>query len=51
MPISQTKIYDDEYLISSKNSIEFANKIVSIPIHPFMTEQDVTDIVNAINNW
>jgi len=49
--ISQTKIYERETIITSKNSLEFADKIVSIPIHPFMTEQDVTDIIDAINIW
>jgi len=49
--ISQTKIYDNEFLISSKNSIEFANNIVSIPIHPFLEKEEVDKIIKTINKY
>lgn len=49
--ISQTNIYNHEEIITSKNSIYYADKIVSLPIHAFMEETDIENIINVINKY
>lgn len=52
IPIHKTKIFDSNDVIFSKSKTdEFADKIVSIPIHPFLTIEEVNHIINTINNY
>ena len=32
-----------------KNAEEFYNRIITLPLHPSMTEKDIDDVVNAVN--
>lgn len=34
-----------------KNSSMFANEEVSLPIHPFLSDEDVSRVINKINLW
>ena len=38
-------------LIPNKMALEFAKKMVSLPIHPFMSDEDVETIIRAINEY
>jgi len=49
--LHKTNIYQNERVISSKNADYYADKIVSIPIHPFMDENEVEKIINLINKY
>ena len=50
IPIQKTKIYN--YLDNgNKNTTEWANEILSLPIHPFMTEEQVHLIYTEIKNF
>jgi dTDP-4-amino-4,6-dideoxygalactose transaminase len=52
IPIHQTSIFDSEDIIfSSSKTDETCNRIVSIPIHPFLTIDEVNHIINTINNY
>lgn len=52
IPIHKTKIFDNNDVIFSKHKTdELADKIVSIPIHPFLTIDEVNHIINTINNY
>jgi dTDP-3-amino-3,4,6-trideoxy-alpha-D-glucose transaminase len=33
------------------NARRFANEELSLPIHPFLTEQEITTVIDACNNW
>ena len=49
--LHKTNIYLNERVISSKNADFYADKIVSLPIHPFMTDDEVEKIINLINKY
>ena len=50
--IHKTSIFDTEdILFSSSNTDRTCDRIVSIPIHPFLTIEEVNHIINTINNY
>lgn len=52
IPIHKTSIFDSEDIVfSSSKTDETCNRIVSIPIHPFLTTDEVNHIINTINNY
>jgi dTDP-4-amino-4,6-dideoxygalactose transaminase len=53
IPIHKTKIFDSsmDIVYSSKITDEWADKIVSLPIHPFLTTEEVDLIINSVNNF
>ena len=52
IPIHQTSIFDSKDIVfSSSNTDKTCNRIISIPIHPFLTEEETKYIVDTINNY
>jgi dTDP-4-amino-4,6-dideoxygalactose transaminase len=52
IPIHQTSIFDSEDIVfSSSKTDETCDRIVSIPIHPFLTIDEVNHIIDTINNY
>jgi dTDP-4-amino-4,6-dideoxygalactose transaminase len=51
IPIHQTKIFDHGFTVSTKRTDESCKKIVSLPMHPFLTAEEINQIVNGINSW
>lgn len=53
IPIHKTSIFDykKDIVYSSENTDKFADKIVSIPIHPFLSNDDIDKIINSLNNY
>ncbi len=39
--------YNDSLLVTEKASRE----VISLPVHPGVTDEDITSIINAINDW
>ena len=53
IPIHKTSIFDNsmDIVYSSKITDEWADKIVSLPIHPFLTTEEVDLIISSVNNF
>jgi dTDP-4-amino-4,6-dideoxygalactose transaminase len=52
IPIHKTSIFDpSDIVFSSSNTDRTCNRIISIPIHPFLTDKEVDEIINSINSW
>ncbi len=51
IPIHKTKIFQNDIVVSSANTDITCDQIVSLPIHAFMTEDEIELIVNTINDW
>lgn len=52
IPFHTTKIWDkNDEVFSSSKTMELADKIVSIPLHPFLTNEEVDLIINTINKY
>ncbi len=52
IPVHKTKIFDkNDLVISSERTDMLMDRIVSLPIHPFMTEEEIDQVINAINSW
>ena len=52
IPFHKTKVWDmNDIIFSSWKTNEWCDKIVSIPLHPFLTEQEVTLIIDTINKY
>jgi dTDP-4-amino-4,6-dideoxygalactose transaminase len=49
IPIEQTKIYEDKGW-NNTNTRLYAEQLMSLPMHPFMTREDVERIAKVINN-
>lgn len=52
IPIHETKIFDSSDIIySSSNTDITKNKIISLPIHPFLSDDEVDLIIDSLNNY
>ena len=52
IPFEKTDVWDtDDIVFSSSKTNEFCDKIVSLPLHPFLTEEEVNHIINTLNNY
>jgi len=53
IPIHKTSIFDSsmDIVYTSKITDDWADKIVSLPIHPFLTEEEVDLIISSVNNF
>jgi dTDP-4-amino-4,6-dideoxygalactose transaminase len=52
IPIHKTSIFDTEDIVfSSSNTDKTCDRIVSIPIHPFLTIEEVNLIIDTINKY
>jgi dTDP-4-amino-4,6-dideoxygalactose transaminase len=53
IPIHKTSIFDSsmDIVYSSKITDEWADKIVSLPIHPFLTTDEIDLIINSVNSF
>lgn len=40
-----------EILTELKNARNFANQQISLPIHPFLTEEEINEVIEACNQW
>ncbi len=51
IPIQKTKPF--EYLDHSNNkkTIKYSNEIISLPMHPFLSDNEITYITETINNY
>lgn len=50
IPIERTLAFYDENL-SNDNTLRFSNQLVSLPIHPFLTDDEINYICDTINNF
>jgi dTDP-4-amino-4,6-dideoxygalactose transaminase len=50
IPIELTKAFYNENTNNTK-TIEFSNKILSLPMHPFLTDDEINHICESINNF
>jgi len=55
IPIHKTNIfggpYELDFVFNSELTDLYADRIVSLPMHPFLKEEEVTLIINTINSW
>ena len=52
IPFHTTNVWDKNDIVFSDNKTnEFCNKIISLPLHPFLTLDDVNHIIDTINNY
>ena len=52
IPIHQTSIFDTLDIVHSvSRTDETCGKIVSIPIHPFLTQREVDLIISSVNSY
>ena len=50
IPIEETKAYS--YLnVYNQNTRNWASEIISLPIHPFLKNEEIEYISEVINNW
>ena len=50
IPIEKTLAFYDKD-INNKKTIEFSKKLVSLPIHPFLNQDEINHICNIINKF
>lgn len=51
IPIHKTKIFQNDIIVSCSNTDQTCDEIISLPIHAFMTEDEIELIISTINNW
>lgn len=53
IPIHNTKIFDseDSMVYTSYSTDRLKDHIVSIPIHPYLTEDEISMVIHSINSW
>jgi dTDP-4-amino-4,6-dideoxygalactose transaminase len=52
IPIQETKIFDQSDICTDLKRTNFSkDRIVSIPIHPFLTDTQIEHIIKVINSW
>lgn len=52
IPIHKTNIWENTDIIhSSENTDKLSDKIISIPLHPFMTQDEVNYLIDTINQY
>lgn len=51
IPIHKTKIFDHGSVFSSSKTDLSAERIVSLPMHPYLTDEEINQIVDGINSW
>ena len=52
IPIQETKIFDQSDICTDLKRTNFSkDRIVSIPIHPFLTDPQIEHIIKVINSW
>jgi dTDP-4-amino-4,6-dideoxygalactose transaminase len=52
IPIHKTTIFDpSDIIFSSDNTDKTCDRIVSIPIHPFLSEEEVDLVISSVNSW
>lgn len=52
IPFHKTKVWDTEDIIySASNTNELCDRIISIPLHPYLTDNEITTIINTINTF
>lgn len=52
IPIHETKIFNNIDIVhSSMNTDKTKNKIVSIPMHPFLSDEELQLIIDSLNNY
>ena len=48
--IEKTNCFMDENA-NSKNTLLFSTQLVSLPMHPFLTNIEVSEIIDAVNSF
>jgi dTDP-4-amino-4,6-dideoxygalactose transaminase len=51
IPIHKTKIFDHGFCVGSEKTDLSCERIVSLPMHPFLTLEEINQIVDGINSW
>ena len=51
IPIHKTKIFQNDIIVSCSNTDQTCDEIVSLPIHAFMSNDEIELIINTINSW
>jgi dTDP-4-amino-4,6-dideoxygalactose transaminase len=49
VPIEKTKAFCSS--VNNKSTIAYADKLVSLPMHPFLSNSEIDTIINAINSF
>jgi dTDP-4-amino-4,6-dideoxygalactose transaminase len=52
IPIHKTKIFQkSDLVVSSSMTDMLMDRIASLPIHPFMSEEEIDSVIEAVNSW
>lgn len=52
IPIHKTKIFQkSDLVVSSAMTDMLMDRIVSLPIHPFMSDEEIDSVIEAVNSW
>ena len=51
VPIQKTKPFNYLDSFKNKNAIQFAEQMVSLPMHPFLTDEEIGHISKTINDF
>jgi dTDP-4-amino-4,6-dideoxygalactose transaminase len=49
IPIEKTKAFPSD--VNNTNTVMYSHELVSIPMHPFLTDEEITEIVDGINSF
>jgi len=51
IPIQKTMPFKNVNLFENKNTIQYAKELISLPIHPFLSNDEINFITSKINNF
>jgi dTDP-4-amino-4,6-dideoxygalactose transaminase len=55
IPIHQTQIFgthkNKDFIFNTEMTDLLCDRILSLPIHPFMTEEETSKVIEVINLW
>jgi len=51
IPIQKTKPFKHLDCFDNKNTLQFANELISLPIYPFLNDEELEYIAKTINNY
>lgn len=49
VPIERTKAFSSD--VGNKNTISYSEQLVSLPMHPFLSEEEIQKIVSSVNSF
>jgi dTDP-4-amino-4,6-dideoxygalactose transaminase len=51
VPIQKTKPFSHLDQFNNRNTVRFADEMLSLPMHPFLEDKEIEYITNTINNF